>query len=82
MTNLINDIDRLAALGQTPIRHQPTDELERFVWQVWTLLNGVVAQADDTVWADELTTVHEALIDIVSEYRPELVEALQRELES
>lgn len=77
-----DDIELLALLGQSPIRHQPNDDLARFVRQVWTLLDGVVVQAEDTVWADELTTVHEAFLDIVNEYRPELAVELAKELEA
>jgi len=81
MAQTITDMELLEKLGQAPIRHQPRDELERFVRQVWTLLDGVVGMMGDTLWADTETTMHEAMIEIVNEYRPELAAQLQRELE-
>lgn len=59
----------------------PRDELERFVRQVWGLLDGVTEMMGDTLWADAETTVHEAMIEIVNEYRPKLAAQLRRELE-
>lgn len=82
MRNMIDDIELLAILGQAPIRHQPTDELERFVRQVWGLLDGVTAMMGDAVWADTETTAHEAFVEIVNEYRPELAAELAKELEA
>lgn len=77
----VGDEYEIVAYKVMPARMQQPEELERFVRQVWTLLDGVVEASGEAIWADAETTVHEAIIEIVNEYRPELAAQLQRELE-
>jgi len=82
MTNLMDDINLLAILGQAPMIQPQPDDLDRFVRQVWMLLDGVTTMAGDSIWADTETTAHEAFVEIVNEYRPELAAELAQELEA
>lgn len=47
----------------------------------WNLASEAVRLNDDCVWADEHTTLHEALIDVALEYDTEFAEVLQKRLE-
>jgi hypothetical protein len=47
----------------------------------WNLATEAVRLNDDCVWADEHTTLHEALIDVAHEYDTEFAEVLQKRLE-
>lgn len=47
----------------------------------WNLASEAVRLNDDCVWADEHTTIHEALIDVAHEYDTEFAEVLQKRLE-
>ncbi len=47
----------------------------------WNLATEAVRLNDDCVWADEHTTIHEALIDVAFEYDTEFAGILQKRLE-
>ena len=49
---------------------------------MWNLLDGIVVNSDDTLWADEFSTAHEALIDIVAQYDTALADRMNQRLEA
>lgn len=58
-------------------------EKRQLLYTFWNILDGIIKQGDgDTLWADEGTTAHEALVEVAAQYDPEVANEFQQRLEN
>lgn len=59
-----------------------TDTAQFRLYQAfWDLLDKIMGQAGDAIWAEPGTTAHEALLDIIDQYDPEYSALFQAKME-
>lgn len=59
-----------------------TDTAQFRLYQAfWDLLDKIMGQAGDAIWAEPGTTAHEALLDIIDQYDPEYSDLFQAKME-
>lgn len=51
-------------------RNSLEEERDKLLYDFWNLLDAIVAQTDDTLWAAGEQTAHEALADLADSYNP------------
>ena len=57
------------------------EERNKLLYDFWDLLDAVVAQTDDTLWAAGEQTAHEALADLADHYNPTISAEFDARLE-
>ena len=56
--------------------------VEKLFERMWKLFDEIVKNSHDVVWADDHTTIHEALCDVADEFSPQLCMKLEKRLAS